>query len=108
MRLRGLGHAVDTAATSAEAEDAWAVSDYACVILDLGLPDGSGLDLLRARRRARDRTPVIIATALDQISDRIAGLDEIVPPLTTPLGPVEAASAAQVSARCSMPALVAP
>jgi len=73
--LRGLGHAVDIASTAAEAEDAWAIADYACVILDLGLPDGSGLDLLRARRRARDRTPVIIATALDQISDRIAGLD---------------------------------
>lgn len=73
--LRGLGHAVDTACTATEAEDAWAVSDYACVILDLGLPDGSGLDLLQARRRARDRTPVIIATARDQISDRIAGLD---------------------------------
>ena len=47
----------------------------ACVILDLGLPDGSGLGVLRTRRLAGDRTPVIIATALDQISDRIAGLD---------------------------------
>lgn len=52
-----------------------AVADYACVILDLGLPDGSGLEVLKARRRAGDRTPVIIATARDQISDRIAGLD---------------------------------
>jgi two-component system OmpR family response regulator len=73
--LRGHGHAVDLAATVEEARDAWAVADYACVILDLGLPDGSGLELLRARRRAGDRTPVIIATAFDQITDRIAGLD---------------------------------
>lgn len=52
-----------------------AVADYACVILDLGLPDRPGLEVLRARRRAGDRTPVLIATARDQISDRIAGLD---------------------------------
>ncbi|WP_062762734.1 response regulator transcription factor [Falsirhodobacter sp. alg1] len=73
--LRGQGHAVDIAVTLTEAADTWAVGDYACVILDLGLPDGSGLELLRARRRAKDRTPVIIATAFDQITDRIAGLD---------------------------------
>lgn len=73
--LRGAGHAVDHAATVDAAEAAWAVADYACVVLDLGLPDGSGLALLRARRGTGDRTPVIIATARDQISDRIAGLD---------------------------------
>ena len=73
--LRGEGHAVDHAPDAATAEAAMATTDYACVILDLGLPDRSGLDVLRARRRAGDRTPVLIATARDQISDRIAGLD---------------------------------
>lgn len=73
--LRAEGHAVDLAPDAASADAAMAVADYACVILDLGLPDGSGLDVLRARRRAGDKTPVIIATARDQISDRIAGLD---------------------------------
>lgn len=73
--LRGQGHAVDHACDAAEAEAAFAVGDYACVILDLGLPDRSGLTLLKAWRAAADRTPVIIATALNQISDRIAGLD---------------------------------
>lgn len=73
--LRDQGHAVDHARDAASAFDALAVSDYACVILDLGLPDGSGLDVLKARRGQGDRTPVIIATARDQISDRIAGLD---------------------------------
>lgn len=73
--LRGEGHAVDHAADSATAAASLAVADYACVILDLGLPDGSGLDVLRALRRAGNRTPVIVATARDQISDRIAGLD---------------------------------
>lgn len=69
------GHAVDPVGTAAEAEAALAVADYACVILDLGLPDGSGLQVLKDLRARRDRTPVIIATARDQISDRIAGLD---------------------------------
>lgn len=73
--LRAEGHAVDHARDAATAEAAMATTDYACVILDLGLPDGSGLAVLDARRRAGDRTPVVIATARDQISDRIAGLD---------------------------------
>ena len=73
--LRAEGHAVDHAPDVATAAEAMAVADYACVILDLGLPDGSGLDLLRRRRMAGDRTPILIATARDQISDRIAGLD---------------------------------
>jgi two-component system OmpR family response regulator len=73
--LRAEGHSVDHAPDAATAEEAMALADYACVILDLGLPDGSGLEVLRARRRAGDRTPVLIATARDQISDRIAGLD---------------------------------
>jgi len=73
--LRAEGHAVDHAPDAATAEEAMALADYSCVILDLGLPDRSGLEVLRARRRAGDRTPVLIATARDQISDRIAGLD---------------------------------
>jgi len=44
-------------------------------VLDLGLPDGSGLDLLRGARQRRLHTPVLIATARDRIADRIAGLD---------------------------------
>ena len=73
--LRSEGHAVDHAPDAATAAAAMAVADYACVILDLGLPDASGLEVLKARRKAGDRTPVLIATARDQISDRIAGLD---------------------------------
>lgn len=73
--LQSEGHAVDHASDAATAQAALDVTDYACVILDLGLPDGSGMQVLKARRAAGDRTPVIIATARDQISDRIAGLD---------------------------------
>lgn len=73
--LRAEGHAVDHAPDVDTAQAALAVAEYGCVILDLGLPDGSGLSVLKHLRRSGDRTPVIIATARDQISDRIAGLD---------------------------------
>ena len=73
--LRAEGHAVDHAATADEAAAALRVADYAAVLLDLGLPDGSGLDLLRRERARGNRTPILIATARDRISDRIAGLD---------------------------------
>lgn len=73
--LRAEGHAVDRVASAAEASAALRVADYAAVVLDLGLPDGSGLDLLRTERARGDRTPVLIATARDRVSDRIAGLD---------------------------------
>lgn len=73
--LRGQGHAVDHAGSVDAAEAALDVAEYAVALLDLGLPDGSGLDLLRRLRAKGDRLPVIIATARDQISDRIAGLD---------------------------------
>jgi two-component system OmpR family response regulator len=73
--LRGEGHAVDHVATAAEAAAAFGVAGYAAAILDLGLPDGSGLDLLRAERARGNRTPILIATARDRVSDRIAGLD---------------------------------
>ena len=49
--------------------------DYGLVLLDLHLPDGRGLDLLRQLRKAEDKTPVIILTARDQIRDRIEGLN---------------------------------
>ena len=48
---------------------------FELVLLDLMLPDGRGLDFLKARRAAGDATPVIVLTARDQISDRIAALD---------------------------------
>ncbi|MEO6279101.1 response regulator transcription factor [Roseateles sp.] len=46
-----------------------------CVLLDLGLPDGSGFDLLARWRRADAATPVVIITARTALEDRLAGLD---------------------------------
>lgn len=69
------GHAVDWMQRLDDAEIALRSVDYALVLLDLHLPDGSGLDLLRAIRRRKDLRPVIILTARDQIRDRIDGLN---------------------------------
>lgn len=73
--LQGGGHAVDLAQTLEDAEAALAVAEYDAVLLDLALPDGSGLSLLRGQRARGNRVAIIIATARDQISDRIEGLD---------------------------------
>lgn len=69
------GHAVDWTRRLDDAEESARVAAYDLVLLDLMLPDGRGLDFLKRRRGAGDVTPVIILTARDQISDRIAGLN---------------------------------
>src|SRR5215216_1861678 len=74
-RLRSAQHAVDWVETLADARAALAAVPYGLVLLDLHLPDGHGLDLLRGLRANGDRLPVIILTARDQIGDRIRGLD---------------------------------
>lgn len=73
--LRAAAHAVDHAATLDEGLAAVRTTDYALVLLDLRLPDGDGLTLLRDLRNRRDATPVLIVTARDRITERIAGLD---------------------------------
>ncbi|MBB2205563.1 response regulator [Gluconacetobacter takamatsuzukensis] len=75
-RLRRAGHAVDWLTTLADARAALAAIAYDFLLLDLGLPDGSGRDLLREIRRGGSAMAVMIATAQDQISDRIAGLSD--------------------------------
>ncbi|EJL02197.1 MULTISPECIES: response regulator transcription factor [Pseudomonas] len=69
------GHAVDWVQRLAHARNSVRAIPYDLILLDLMLPDGRGLDFLRQQRRAGDATPVIILTAQDQISDRIAGLN---------------------------------
>ncbi|MEO0819269.1 MAG: response regulator transcription factor [Pseudomonadota bacterium] len=69
------GHAVDHAARIAAAEDALAVQDYDVVLLDIMLPDGSGVDLLRRMRGRRERVPVLMLTARLEVEDRIEALD---------------------------------
>jgi DNA-binding response OmpR family regulator len=73
--VREAGWRLDAATTLTDAEAAIAATNYDLVLLDLGLPDGDGLDLLRAIRRAADATPVLIITARGTVEERIAGLD---------------------------------
>lgn len=70
------GHAVDWFTTLEDARAAMATVEYDFMLLDLGLPDGSGRDLLREVRRTSSNVAILITTAEDQISDRIAGLSE--------------------------------
>lgn len=69
------GHSVDWVQRLDRAGDALAAAAFDLVLLDLMLPDGLGIPFLRALRARGDVTPVIILTALDQVSDRIAGLN---------------------------------
>ncbi len=69
------GATVDAVPTCADARAALAASVFDAVVLDLMLPDGSGLDVLADIRKAGDKTPVLLLTALDDVSDRIKGLD---------------------------------
>jgi two-component system OmpR family response regulator len=73
--LRQSGYAVDWVKNGAEADSALDTDSFDLLILDIGLPKVSGLDVLK-RLRARDsRVPVLILTALDGVNDRVRGLD---------------------------------
>ncbi len=74
-QIKAEGHSVDWVSRLDEASDHLAAASYDLVLLDLMLPDGRGLSFLRQMRKRGDVTPVIILTALDQISDRIEGLN---------------------------------
>ena len=73
--LRAAHYAVDWVRDGAMADTALHTGTYDLVLLDLGLPKRDGLDVLRALRARRSAVPVLIATARDEVGDRIAGLD---------------------------------
>ncbi|WP_339109870.1 response regulator transcription factor [Thioclava sp. GXIMD4216] len=73
--LRIAGFAVDQVATLEDARHALAGIAYAALVLDLMLPDGSGLDLVAEQRRRHNQVPILLLTARDQVADRVAGLD---------------------------------
>jgi DNA-binding response OmpR family regulator len=68
-------HTARLVGSCAAARDALAESPYEAVILDLGLPDGDGLDLLREWRNSGFNEPVLILSARDAVDDRITGLN---------------------------------
>jgi len=73
--LKQAGFAVDWAKDGREAQLALATTDYELVVLDLGLPQVSGMQLLRQLRGDRNDLPVLVLTARDTVRDRVAGLE---------------------------------
>jgi DNA-binding response OmpR family regulator len=74
-KLGDVGFTVDIAASAADAAAALELINYDAAILDLGLPDGDGLTVLKAARRIGKALPILILTARDAVEDRVAGLD---------------------------------
>jgi len=72
--LNTAGYDIDIFATVAEARNALLMVTYAALILDLGLPDGDGLAVLRELRHRRDPIPVLLLTARGGVDDRVNGL----------------------------------
>ncbi len=73
--LVAAGLVVDRADSIAQAEDALAVARFDAIVLDLGLPDGDGMQLLRRLREQGNSTPLMILTARDGIGARVEGLN---------------------------------
>lgn len=69
------GHTLTSAATAARARAELAEKPADVVVLDVGLPDGSGIDLCRAIRAQGSNVPILILTARSAVGERIAGLD---------------------------------
>ena len=75
MALTGPEVSVTCRSTLAQAREALAGDRFDLLILDVNLPDGSGLDLLRQVRTSGDTTPVILLTANDLELDEVTGLE---------------------------------
>lgn len=73
--LTAAGFVIDAVSRREDADAATLTTRYDVLILDLGLPDGDGLDLLAALRDRHDGVPVLILTARDAVEDRVTGLN---------------------------------
>lgn len=93
--LQGEGFTVDVAASLEQAAAMLAVAPPDVIVLDLGLPDGDGLDLLNRLRASGSAVPVLVVTARAGLNDRIAGLDRGADDYM-----VKPAAPAEIAARC--------
>ncbi|MFY9237943.1 MAG: response regulator transcription factor [Roseovarius sp.] len=73
--LRDAGFVVDAVQTAQDALHSVKSFEYDAVILDLGLPDQDGLEVLPSIKKLRPQTPIIICTARDALDDRVQGLN---------------------------------
>ena len=106
--LRGEGHTSERLRSARQGQVIGREKGFDCVLLDLSLPDGNGMDLLRQWRSEGLKLPVIIITASAGLGERLAGLDGgaddfilkpfVVAELLSRLGAVTRRSAQQASA----------
>ena len=75
VTLRNDGHAVDIVASKAMALAAVETVGYDLTVLDIGLPDGTGFEVIRHLRQRGDTVPILILTACDDVDDKVHGLD---------------------------------
>lgn len=73
--FRGKGYAVDAVETGEDARAALQTQPYDLIILDLGLPDVDGLEVLRGMRRGKARVPVLVLTARASLQNCVEGLN---------------------------------
>ncbi|MDR2013294.1 MAG: response regulator [Rhodanobacter sp.] len=73
--LTNAGHAVDRLANGRQADVALRDHPYDLVVLDLGLPDMDGVEILRRLRARADAVPVLVATAREELEERVRTLD---------------------------------
>src|ERR1700677_3808275 len=73
--LSAVAYSTNWVQTCRDATDALANSPYDAIILDIGLPDGDGLDLVRPGRTHEFNEPVLILSARDAVQDRVQGLN---------------------------------
>jgi len=98
--LTSEGHSVDRAATAAEAISFALTHDFDLILLDLILPDGNGIDVLKRVRAERPEVPVIVVSALGEIDNKVdlldAGADDY---LVKPFAFAELAARVRAAAR---------
>ena len=73
--LKAMGYAVDHESDGAEAASIAVSEPYSLIVLDLGLPNRSGFEVLRQVRANGSKVPIMILTARDATADRVKGLD---------------------------------
>lgn len=69
------GYVVESAADFRKAEDKTGAYDYDCVLVDITLPGGSGLDIIRQLKKAKSKAGIIIISAKNSLDDKIEGLE---------------------------------
>ncbi|MFG1299793.1 response regulator transcription factor [Xanthobacter sp. V3C-3] len=73
--LEAEGFVLDRVASLGAARESAAVMSYDLLLIDLGMPDGDGIDFIRAIRRAGNGAPILVITARNGLGDRVGGLD---------------------------------